>query len=60
MEYDFSIYATFGSDGGGEFYRLKLIDNIGYTDCENQLNFYDSNKKEISCESITTFNKVKP
>ena len=55
MEYDFSIYATFGSDGGGEFYRLKIIDNIGYTDCENQLNFYNSDKKENSCESITTF-----
>lgn len=55
MEYDFSIYATFGSDGGGEFYRLKLTDNIGYTDCESQLNFYDSDKKENSHESIATF-----
>lgn len=32
MEYDFSKYATFGSDGGGEFYGNNQSQEIGYTD----------------------------
>lgn len=32
MEYDFSKYATFGSDGGGEFYGNNQSQKIGYTD----------------------------
>lgn len=32
MEYDFNTYATFGSDGGGEFYNSTLKNEIGYTD----------------------------
>jgi len=32
MEYDFDKYATFGSDGGGEFYGSKSKEDIGYTD----------------------------
>jgi hypothetical protein len=32
MNYDFNSYATFGSDGGGEFYNSTIKKEIGYTD----------------------------
>lgn len=32
MKYDFDNLATFGSDGGGEFYGSKSKEDVGYTD----------------------------
>ena len=58
MEYDFKTYATFGSDGGGEFYNSTPKEEIGYTDGSP----YVANKWEpfkSATAPISTLKKMK-
>lgn len=56
MEYDFNKYATFGSDGGGEFYGKNSPQNIGYTD---GIHYPESNWEpfETATSSVSTLKK---
>ena len=58
MEYDFKTYATFGSDGGGEFYGKNSPQNIGYTD---GIPYPESNWEpfETATSSVSTLKKMK-